>query len=314
VSRNAARDNRDIKNIVPQGVSARRIIRQMNLWGWTEGKTKGEHVEMYHPEKAETVWVYRVEANQHTGNEQMRQIYRLTCGGDAIQFWSRETQYVPNPDNVTPITKPRTISAKPAFRTDAPAPATTQPSPEPTIEESKNMHISNTEKTKKPSSNTGISSLVLQAMMEKPRTLFSSVDLANLFDVDRSVAANAMTHLHSLGHVVRIKRGLYRLSAEMAATRVVHHAHTGPVEHVREQPFTPEQPSPLVDVVFAIADKVDELDDRTAQPIEEAIKDSYLDELLELILPDGYQFKVKHLDAMSEWKQATAELLRTLRS
>lgn len=142
--------------------------------------------------------------------------------------------------------------------------------------------------------NRGLAMRILAKMQADPdpSRVFTASDVSDLTNIRQS-AHSAFSTLVKRGLVVRVINGGYRLAPQLAAGEVVHHHHDGPVRHE----FTTAPETPAVKLI-------------APPPLDD--DSNIADELLELLLPDDYQFKVSHLPAMARWRDETVKLLGVL--
>lgn len=272
--------------LIPSKISNIRLVEKLEEWGFVRAKTRGDFILMGHSDGRE-VTVMAPHIHRGNSTEELRQVYRVVCNGDAATFWSYK-----KPTKLTPV----------------PTPAPT-PDPDPESLEKRNTAMLR-----------GLASCVLEYVQSKPHDTHTIKSVAAAIKVVPGPVGNAMSYLHSQGHLVRVLRGTYRLSPTLQAESTVHHAHTGPVGvEVRGVPAAPASTAPAVPpVVPAPAPRpasVPPVPPAAPAPVPAPVHsdDDDLDALLELVLPDHYIFQPKHIKAMREWQNATAKLLRTLR-
>lgn len=304
------------ESVVPTQVANRRLIAQMELWGWQQHRKRGESVEMRHPHIPEKILVR--DAQIHKGNSvnTIRRVYELTCGGVAELFWTRKA-----PVNVDLID---------ATREAIPTPGSfSAPSDPIQLCEKCEQHHRDSEPCPEPfptgaaASNRGLAARTLAMMSVNPHRNYTSRDIARFLGLeDVSACASALRHLCECGHAERVMRGTYRLSAKLAAERTVHHAHTGPVEvavapaalALNVAPTHRSEPEPEPKVWRHSEEPIRRsTNEQFALVDASADSDDDLDSLLELILPADYRFKPRHLAAMRRWQDETARLLAALR-
>ena len=299
--------------LIPTKISNASLVEKLQEWGFTRTRTKGDFIVMRHSDKREVVVMA---PHLHRGNStaELQAVYRTVCKGDAAAFWS----FVP--------------PSKAAAGDPAPAPDS-DPDSDPESLEKRNTAMLR-----------GLASCVLEYVQSKPHDTHTIKTVAAAIKVVPGPVGNAMSYLHSQGHLVRVLRGTYRLSPTLQAESTVHHQHTGPVGvEVRGAPAVPAAP-PVVacdarnrlgfrctlpvghnghhggqGAVWAGEHTAPEQPAPAAPPAPAPAPaparsdEDDLDALLELVLPKDYQFQPSHIRAMREWQTATAKLLKTLR-
>lgn len=291
-----SQDRRQYTHYVPTQVSNRHLVEQLKLWGWVHKKNKGDTIVMHNPllEGNTDVTVMKPDGpSKGNSTFMIQRVYQVVTGGSAEAFWA--LKYVVAPAErelvIEAIETPEVDEANEAVEV-------TQDDPPAPIE----LEVKRMER--------GLSARVLTFMECGPHLSYTIGQIAKAFNVSRVQAGNALNHLHSRGHVERIMKGTFRLAPKLAAQETVHHAHTGPVEVQLGTSYTPK-PNTVARAMQPESEP--EPDQESIQDMID-LTDEYLDELLELILPDDYRFKPKHLNAMAAWKRATAELLTLLQS
>lgn len=155
----------------------------------------------------------------------------------------------------------------------------------------------------------GASKDVLVYLHQHPFETVTAATVAKATGVSVKTTQNALSYLASIGLAERVLRGAYRLDPLLAADKVVHHEHTGPVEVTYAPAPAPEAPpAPVLPKVFIYGDPAPVI----TAPEPDSGDD--LDALLELILPADYRFHPSHIKHMRRWQTQTAELLAALRS
>ena len=293
---------------IPTKVANGRLIRQMELWGWTKVRSKGDRWVM--GRKGDTVSVMAPQVHKGNSGVTIKMVYEAVTGGDAEAFWARKApSNVPDLDAIvdTVVTQ-RTYTPPPEY-------AAPEPEPEPAVAEEPAPAPAEQENpvaaAEKPKQHRGAAAEVLQYLNNHPHDTVTAGLIARRTNMDAHTVGSALAHLCRLGHVERLVRGTYKLAPNLAAERVYRHEHTGGVEVPKQAaakaaitiaPMT--APAPVMAPVL-------QLHDAEHRVLADTGDD--LDALLELVLPVDYEFKPAHLRAMRKWQQATAELLVTLR-
>jgi len=321
------------ESAIPTKVSNGRLIKQLELWGWTQHRSKGDRVIYEHSLYLDRLTVMAAHIHQGNSPVMLRKVYDTVTGGNASLFWARRApamvsmkdaleetfqsgRFDPVEMASTPIILPTenhtTIVAvfdhddHPEGGTYLGSGPVKARSPKP---EAKKEEPAVTATPQHTHQHRGTASKVFQYLNDHPHDTVTAAVIARRTNLDGRAIGNALNYLCGLGHVDRLVRGTYRLSPSLAADKVVRHEHTGGVE-VPRQTATPKPASKPENPAISAAPMA------SVTPITKphvASAEDDLDALLELVLPTDYVFQPSHLRAMRKWQDATAELLRTLR-
>lgn len=314
--------------------SNRSLHRQLLTWGWVEDRKVGERRRMRHPLSGETVDVMSPEQHRGNATDVFRDVYRITCDGDADRFWAgppplveairRATDAVRAPvvDDLTAPTVP--IITRHAARPRFDQPPTQRADDLPLSTERRDTPMppepARTPLTPVPSTNThkgrGSSARLLGQLLVLNGKTRDTATLAQLAGVDRDVAVNALAYLASKGLAERVMRGVYRAADRLTGDVQVRHYATDIArltQIIADAPFVAPPDTPQSSETAAESPRTPDTAPPQELPPVDELDDGTLYDVLDLLLP-GATFTVRHLAAIEEWRRHTLALIRSVTS
>ena len=291
---------------IPTKVSNGRLIRQLELWGYTKGKVRGDRV-VYTPPMPALDPVTVMQAHVHKGNSTpaLRLVYEAVTSGNANLFWARNAPAnVPVEDAIDATIGRHVEEVAAAVHANRIKFDTTDSVPTPQAKEEAMPEPVTTDPASPRKQVRGASSKVLQYMHDHPHDTVTAGLIGRRIGMDAGTVGGALAHLCNLGHVERLVRGTYRLNANLAADKTVRHEHSGAVA-VPKAAMASQAVATVTPITQSMV---------PSHPVHVPVAEGDdLDALLELVLPQDYEFRPSHLRAMQKWQTATAELLAVLR-